>query len=78
MPPTGVWRSSILLLGILVAGFASDIFTLTLGSALIWGAILGVWLAVLSRFYAWPNIVGPIYGWAWTVALIVFLIQLIL
>jgi hypothetical protein len=75
--PAGALRLSVLFAGVLVAGFALGLFSLTLGSFLIWGAIIGVWLAVLARFYEWPNFVGPLYGWAWTIALVVFLVGVI-
>jgi hypothetical protein len=68
----------VLLVGGVIAGLAGGLFSFTLGSFLIWGALLGVALAVLSNFYAWPNIVGPLYGWAYLIALVVFLVMLVI
>ncbi len=68
----------LLMFVVVVLGLATGVFSFTLGSFLVWGAIIGVALAILSRLYEWPNVVGPPYGWAYLVAVLVFLVQVLL
>lgn len=67
----------VLLLAGVAAGFVAGVFTLTLGSALIWGGIVLLTLAILARFEEWAGIVGPLLGWVYTIAVVVFLVRLI-
>ena len=57
--------------------FAFGIIDVTFGGLLIAGAILLLALALLSRVAEWPNLAGPLLGWAYTIAVVVFLILLL-
>ncbi len=56
------------LLGVVVLLFATGLLTFAFGGILIAGAILLVAVALLSKVAEWPNLVGPILGWVYTIA----------
>lgn len=57
--------------------FAFGIIDVTFGGLLIAGAILLLALALLSRVAEWPNLAGPLLGWAYTIAVVIFLVLLL-
>lgn len=72
------YTTTAFLVAVVVAGLIAGVFTFSLGSILIWTALLLIALATMSKVWIWPNAVGPLLGWAWMIALIVFIVQLII
>lgn len=62
------------LVAVVVVGFALGWFELSLGSFVLWGAIIGVALAGFAREQPWAAALGPIFAFGWFVALVVFVV----
>jgi hypothetical protein len=63
--------------GGVVVGFAVGLFELSLGSFVLWGAIIGVALASFAKGHVWARAIGPIFAFGWFVALIVFVVTVV-
>ena len=56
-----------------IVGLAIGTFEFTLGSFLIWGALIGVAFALLARWLRDAEIIGQLFSLAYTVVFVIWL-----
>jgi len=65
-------------LALIAAGFAGGLFRLSLGSFVLWGALIGAALSAAAEWSLEAELIGRFWSLLWMAAAVVFVVSLVL